>query len=82
MKSAVLMARLNDMRNPLREKMIDALMQHAKGQIKKHQMNVEIFLNSPGGIGEHTDIMESIEKEIGLIAHYHEQLEIIDKYIV
>ena len=65
----------------MRQKMIDALKDHAKGHIKKHTMNVEIYLTNPVGVGEHPDIIEAIEKELEMIAKYNDQLEIINKYI-
>jgi len=68
------------MRNPIRERMVDALIQHAKGQIIKHKMNVEIYLNQPVGIGQHPDVMDAIEKEIQAIGKYHEQIEVISNY--
>ena len=68
------------MRNPIRERMIDALIQHAKGQIIKHKMNVEIYLNQPVGIGQHPDVMDAIEKEIQAIGKYHEQIDVISNY--
>jgi predicted ribonuclease toxin of YeeF-YezG toxin-antitoxin module len=33
------------------------------------------------GIGEHGDILETIEKELKVIAEYHDQLEVLEKYI-
>jgi len=65
----------------MRQKMIDALKDHAKGHIKKHTMNVEIYLTNPVGVGEHPDILEAVEKELELIAKYNDQLEVINKYI-
>jgi hypothetical protein len=65
----------------MRQKIIDAMKEHAKGHIKKHTMNVEVYLTNPVGVGEHPDILDAIEKEINLIAQYHDQLEIINKYI-
>ena len=65
----------------MRQKMIDALKDHARGHIKKHTMNVEIYLTNPVGVGEHPDIIEAIEKELEIIAKYNDQLEIINKYI-
>ena len=65
----------------MRDKMIDALLQHAKGQIHKHKMNVEVYLTNPVGIGAHPDVMEAIEKELDMIAHYHDQIEVISTYI-
>jgi hypothetical protein len=65
----------------MRQKMIDALKDHARGHIKKHLMNVEIYLTNPVGVGEHPDILEAVEKELELIAKYNDQLEVINKYI-
>jgi hypothetical protein len=63
-----------------RENMIEALMQHAQGHIAKHAMNVEVYLKNAAGVGEHPDIMEAIEAELKIIAEYHDQLEILEKY--
>lgn len=58
----------------------EAMIAHAMGHIKKHQMNVEIYLNNPVGIGEHSDILEAIEKELNIIAEYHDQIEALKTY--
>ena len=63
-----------------REIMYQALKAHAIGHIEKHKANVEIYLNQSVGIGEHGDILETIEKELDIIAQYHDQLEVIEKY--
>jgi hypothetical protein len=44
-------------------------------------MNVEVYLANPVGIGEHPDVLEAIEKELGMMAHYHDQLEVIERYL-
>jgi len=64
----------------MREQMIKALLAHAQGDIAKHRANVEIYLTNPVGIGEHSDIMESIENELNIIAKYEDQVEVIQKY--
>ncbi len=64
----------------MREQMIQALKNHAKAQIAKHKMNVEIYLQKAVGVGEHSDILETMEKELGKMAEYHDQLEVLDKY--
>ena len=48
----------------MRDQILQAPKQHAEGQIIKHKTNVDIYLNSTTGIGEHSDIVETIEKEI------------------
>jgi hypothetical protein len=64
-----------------RKNMIEAIKEHAKGHIKKHSMNVEIYLKNAAGVGEHPDIMEAVEKELKIIAEYDDQLEVIRKIL-
>jgi len=64
----------------MREQMINSLKNHAVAHIEKHRMNVEVYLNNPVGVGEHSDIMDTIEKELNLMAEYHDQLEILNTY--
>ena len=65
-----------------RANMIEAIKDHAKGHIKKHSMNVEIYLKNATGVGEHPDIMEAIEMELEQVAKYDDQIEMIKKYYV
>ena len=64
-----------------RQMIYDALIEHAKGHIKKHATNVEIYMEKAVGVGEHPDILEAIEKELAVIAQYHDQIEVLEKYI-
>ena len=64
----------------MREQLIKALLAHANGDIQKHVANVEVYLNNPAGIGEHSDITEAIETELNFIAKYHDQIEVFKKY--
>ena len=52
------------------------------GLIAKHKQNVEIYLNTPVGIGEHPDVMAAIEAEITSIAQAHEKIEVINHYFL
>ena len=64
-----------------REMTYDALIEHAKGHIKKHAANVEIYMEKAVGVGEHPDVLEAIEKELQVIAQYHDEIEVLEKYI-
>ena len=64
----------------MRNQIISALLAHAQGDIQKHKMNVEVYLTNPAGVGEHTDILESIEKELDIIAKYEDQVSVIKKH--
>ena len=64
----------------MREQMLRALLAHAQGDIQKHVVNVEVYLENPAGIGEHSDITEAIETELNIIAKYQDQIDVINKY--
>ena len=64
----------------LRPQLISALLAHANGEIAKHKANVEIYLEHPVGIGEHSDITEAIGLELDKISRYHDQVEVLNKY--
>jgi hypothetical protein len=64
----------------MRKEILDASRLHFKAHIEKHRINVENLLNNPAGVAEHPDIMETIEKELEIIAEYDDKLEVLDKY--
>jgi len=64
----------------LRRQMLDAVRDHAQAHIDKHRMNVEIYLTNPVGVGEHSEVMDEIEKQLEEMAKYEDHLEILDKY--
>jgi|TARA_Y100000033_G_C2727449_1_gene101630 hypothetical protein len=64
----------------MRDKMIRAAREHAQAHINKHKLNVEVYLTNPVGVGEHSDIMDAIEKELEEMAKYEDHLEMLNKY--
>ena len=66
----------------MRDKIIQAMKDHAIGHIKKHKMNVDIYFDKAVGVGgeAHPDILETIEKELNIVAMYDDQLEMLNKY--
>ena len=64
----------------MRDQLIKALLAHAQGDIQKHAANVEVYLQNPAGIGEHSNIVEAIEEELNMIAKYQDQIDVINKY--
>ena len=64
----------------MREVLIGAARTYYVGLINKHISNVEVLLTNPTGIGEHQDIQDSIEVELGKIADYNDKLEVLIKY--
>ena len=66
----------------MREILIGAARTYYVGLINKHISNVEVLLTNPTGIGEHQDIQDAIETELGKIADYHDKLEMLQKFFV
>jgi hypothetical protein len=64
----------------MRKEIIGVLKQHFEAHILKHKMNVDIMLSNPMAIHEHEDLMDAIEKEVALIAEYHDKLEVMNTY--
>ena len=64
----------------MREMLLAALKSYYVGNINKHIANVEVYLRTSVGIGEHSDIQESIDKELEKIAMYDDRLTIVLKY--
>ena len=64
----------------MRKQMLEATKAHAEAHIQKHRINVEVYLNHPVGVGEHSDIMDAIEKELDEMAKYQDHLEMLDLY--
>ena len=64
----------------MRKEILDASRLHFKAHIEKHRINVENLLNKSVGVAEHPDIMDTIEKELEIMAEYEDKLEIIKKY--
>ena len=66
----------------MRDKIIQAMKDHAIGHIKKHKLNVDIYFDKAVGVGgeAHPDILETIEKELNIVAMYDDQLEMLNKY--
>jgi hypothetical protein len=66
----------------LRTQLLQASRLHYEAHIEKHRINVEVMLNNPTAIPEHSDIMDAIEKEVAIIAEYMDKLEVLNKYFI
>ena len=65
----------------MRDQLKKALLAHAQGEIQMHLANVEVNLTNPVGIGEHPDVTQAIQEEIDKVARWHDQIEVIQKYV-
>lgn len=63
-----------------REELIKVAKDHFEAHIHKHRLNVEVLLSNTVAVAEHPDILETIEKELEHVAHYHDLLETLETY--
>ena len=66
----------------LRETLVSAARKHAEAEIEVHKANIEVYMQQVVGIGEHSDVMGTIDGEINAIAQAHEKIEIINHYFL
>ncbi len=64
----------------LRSDIIDALIKKFESAISTHKVNVEIMLENTVGVGEHSNIIETIENELEIITEYDDKLKVLIKY--
>lgn len=65
----------------MKEMFIAALKSYYVGNINKHLSNVEVYMRNPTGVGEHSDVIETIDKEMDKLAMYDDKLNMVVKYL-
>ena len=64
----------------LRKEILRALRDEATGNIQKAKVNIEVYLTNPVGIGEHPDVLGSIQDQLDVIAENEERIQVLEKY--
>ena len=60
--------------------LLDAIIHKLEGEIAMAKANIRIYLDNPAGIGEHSDIAETVEKEVEKIAAAQEKIDTIESH--
>ena len=55
-----------------------ALKKKLEGDIERSKCNINVYLNQSVGIGEHIDIVETVEKELTKLAEAEDKLETLN----
>jgi hypothetical protein len=63
-----------------RDKLIDSIKSYLQGNIDKHKANVDNLLDNNVALAEHPDIIETIEKELDIVADYEDKMNVLIKY--
>jgi|TARA_B110000263_G_scaffold239738_1_gene242218 hypothetical protein len=63
----------------MKQKILEAVKKHAEGNIAKAKANIDVFLNSPVGVATHMDSVDTVVKEIKVIADNKEIIETLNE---
>jgi len=63
----------------MKVELLEAIIHKLEGEIAMAKANIHIYLDNPAGIGEHSDIAETVEKEIEKIAAAKEKIDTIER---
>ena len=63
----------------MKQKILEAVKKHAEGNIAKAKANIDVFLNNPVGVATHMDSVDTVVKEIKVIADNKEIIETLNE---
>ena len=63
----------------MKYEMITALVKDCHAKIAMAKMNVYILLNNPVGVGDHTNVMETIQAQIDIISQNKDRLNVLQE---
>tara|TARA_B000000557_G_C20674587_1_gene400354 strand:+ start:82 stop:291 length:210 start_codon:yes stop_codon:yes gene_type:complete len=64
----------------MRQMIMEALKAKYFGVMKEAQANIEIYLESPVGIGEHPDIIAAIDSQLAILAEAQEKFQVLEEF--
>ena len=70
------MSKFNDI--PLNRRMVIALIQDCHSNIQKAECNVHAFLENPVGVGDHPNIIETIQEQLDIISKHKDRLNVLE----
>ena len=60
--------------------LINALKMKLEGEVAVARANIEVYITSSVGIGEHPDLVSAIESQFDVIANARDKLDAIDEF--
>tara|TARA_B100000579_G_scaffold125117_1_gene100826 strand:+ start:324 stop:539 length:216 start_codon:yes stop_codon:yes gene_type:complete len=66
----------------MKKQIVQALILKYEGVIAEAKMNIDIYLEKPAGIGEHPEILESIDLQVNKIAEAEDKISTLQKHFV
>ncbi len=72
------MAKFNDV--SLRDQMVISLIQDCHAKIQMAECNIRAFLEHPVGVGDHANIMETVQGQLDIISQNQDRLNVLNKF--
>ena len=60
--------------------MVDALMQDCQSKIEMAKCNTWIYLHNPVGVGDHANVLETIQGQLDIISQNKDRLKVLEEY--
>ena len=60
--------------------LIKAARMHAEGELERAKTNVLVYMQQSVGIGEHSDIVEAIQKELDTMAIAKDRISMLEQH--
>ena len=61
----------------MQRQIVDALMRDAESKINLARMNAWILLNNPVGVGDHPNVIETIQGQLDIMSQNKDRLNIL-----
>mgnify|MGYP003129309621 FL=1 len=62
----------------MKRSIVAALIQDCHAKIQLAKMNVQVYLNYPVGVGDHPNIMETIQGQLDIISQNKDRLRVLE----
>ena len=62
----------------MKRSIVAALVQDCHAKIQLAKINVEVYLNHPVGVGDHPNIMETIQRQLDVISQNKDRLRVLE----
>ena len=59
---------------------LEALRKKYEGDIAVARANVQVYINNAAGIGEHPDVVQSVDGQMELIANAQDKLNVLEAW--
>tara|TARA_B100000287_G_scaffold431833_1_gene489878 strand:- start:3244 stop:3477 length:234 start_codon:yes stop_codon:yes gene_type:complete len=64
----------------MKVQLIKACRMHAEGELERAKTNILVYMDKSVGIGEHSDIVEAIQKELDTMAIANDRIEMLKHF--